>query len=359
MRELIGRLPALDSPAGEGLRVIAYFDTLLDGRVGFEAFLRGAAALTGVPVGMQNVGGRSLLRVDADGRPAPGTSGAKGWPSHEVPEVHGSVSGGGLVWLERTGEALASDALVLERLARALAATLERTQRHGPAATELIADVLDQHQSTTQRSHALTELRLNPDSPLRVLALYPADLEQFAVPDQVDRRRSVELGTSVGTVRALLVMGDSLPTFDRALRVGVGRPVVAARAFESWQGALVALRLTHPGDPHLNAQDLGAAEMLASGIDESDAVHPDVLCLRRLDIRMITTLETFTRHDSVRAVAASLGVHHSTVQARLTTIREHLGYDPTTPLGRARLHLALVALRLTDTRDRATLNGLA
>lgn len=42
MRDLVGRLSALDPDAGAAVQVIAYFDCLVETRAGLEAIVRGA-----------------------------------------------------------------------------------------------------------------------------------------------------------------------------------------------------------------------------------------------------------------------------------------------------------------------------
>jgi hypothetical protein len=50
MKELVGKLSALDPEAGDALKVVTYFDTLMDGHVSIETLVRGAATLAGAPV---------------------------------------------------------------------------------------------------------------------------------------------------------------------------------------------------------------------------------------------------------------------------------------------------------------------
>ena len=51
MQELVARLSALDPEAGTVLKVITYFDKLIEGRVGLETLVRGAAVLSGFVAG--------------------------------------------------------------------------------------------------------------------------------------------------------------------------------------------------------------------------------------------------------------------------------------------------------------------
>ena len=55
VKELAGRLAALDPDAGAAVRVIAYFDRLNDGHAGLETIVRGAAVLSGCPARLADV----------------------------------------------------------------------------------------------------------------------------------------------------------------------------------------------------------------------------------------------------------------------------------------------------------------
>ena len=121
MQGLVWRLKALDPEASESLKVIAYFDALVDGHASAQVLLSGAAVLSGCTAGYA-VDGKSL-RVDASGaRTGPGASeesgsdsakGPEGWPGHDF-------GADGRVWIERSGTAFANDEMILERVAIAL-----------------------------------------------------------------------------------------------------------------------------------------------------------------------------------------------------------------------------------------------
>ena len=67
MKELAGRLAALDPDAGAALQVIAYFDRLIEGRAGLESLVRGAAVLSGCPARLVDEERGVRVRVEADG----------------------------------------------------------------------------------------------------------------------------------------------------------------------------------------------------------------------------------------------------------------------------------------------------
>ncbi|WP_327086295.1 hypothetical protein OIE66_28675 [Nonomuraea sp. NBC_01738] len=140
MRELLGRVTALDSEAGAAMRVIAYFDELLEQRAGLHSVVRGAAFLAGCPARLVDDGRRLRLRIGADGvrlewqhRSDPG------WPAHQVDAEARLI-------LERAGEPTVLDAMILERAAATARSVLDRTRarptRADPALVEILLDPL-------------------------------------------------------------------------------------------------------------------------------------------------------------------------------------------------------------------------
>ncbi|WP_326574367.1 helix-turn-helix domain-containing protein [Streptomyces sp. NBC_00481] len=167
MKELAGRLTAVDPDAGAAVRVIAYFDTLAEGRAGLEALVRGAAVLAGCPARLVDTERRVHVRVEPDGRrqdcdlPPDPT-----WPS--APLVPG---GEPALWLERAGNAEPSvvDAVILERAAGVLRLVLDRTRGRAPLSPAddpaLVETVLDATATEQARLHAARRLGLDPDDP--------------------------------------------------------------------------------------------------------------------------------------------------------------------------------------------------
>ncbi|GAV39970.1 helix-turn-helix domain-containing protein [Streptomyces acidiscabies] len=99
MKELAGRLSAVDPVAGAAVGVIAYFDRLAEARAGVEALVRGAAVLAGVPVRLVDEERRVRVRVEADGvRRDDDTPPDPAWPSAPL-----TPGGRPALWLERGG----------------------------------------------------------------------------------------------------------------------------------------------------------------------------------------------------------------------------------------------------------------
>ncbi|MFC7621224.1 helix-turn-helix domain-containing protein [Microlunatus sp. GCM10028923] len=326
MQELTGRLMSLDPEAGEGLRVVAHFDALVDAQVGIEALLRAAVMLSGCPVGYadQSRG----VRIAADGR-------RHDHGRQPPPDACTRATADGVVWLERYGGGRhPTDAMVLERLA--LAVGIGGRRRRVASDLDPLAVLIDPEPTQGAQRVALARLRLRPDQLIRL----------WAVPD--DHEPPAELPsviTGTGAARARLVLTDDPSRLGGPRRAGRGIEVPAVDAVESARTALVALRLAGDLITTVDAESLGVLVRLADVPDD----HGDVAALAELIKERPwaeDTVEALINTDSLRAAAKLLGVHHATLQARVKTVQERLGYGPDTSLGAHRLAAAFLINRL-------------
>jgi hypothetical protein len=343
VKELLQRLGALDESAEAALKIITYFDTLLEQGAGIEPFLRGAAVLSGFPAGFAHPVHRIWVRVDGEGRPLPGAEdpqAATSWPHKELGD-----GSGGVVWLERPGAPGVNDALLLERVASGLHITLERVSPLDLDDAGAIEVLLSTTSTDDARRKAARRLRLREKSLVRVLAS-PPDAEHLA------GARSAVLGTRVGPVMASVVEAAAeLPP-----RAGVGDAGEIRELDRSWAQAQIALRLSSRVVPQVRWEDLGALGALAQAADANPAVdHEDLDAVAQVCAEEWgeDTLDAILVTDSVRAAAQELGLHHSTVQARQTQVERTLGFKVGSGLGRARLAAALVLHRVRTVRFEA------
>lgn len=332
MKELAGRLAALDPDAGAAVQVIAYFDRLVESRAGLEALVRGAAVLAGCPTRLVDEERRVRVRVEPDGRRAdvPGAP-DPGWPS--APLVPG---GPPALWLERVAaEPSVVDAVVLERAAAAVRAVLDRTRGRAPATRyddpALVETVLDAGAAEQVRLHAARRLGLDTADPAaRVRVVAPAD----------------------GPPRIVPVPGDVEPS---AGRMGVGPAVPVPELPRSWAAARTALRFTsarEPGQRVVWAEELGGVALLAELVGPGAEPPADVRAVEAAAADapwMLRTLQAVASTASLRAAAAEANVHHSTLQDRLAHAEHLLGWPVRTPQGRFRLQLALTLRQLAET----------
>ncbi len=338
MQRLVGHLTSVDPEASESLRIVSYFDVLISRGVGLDGLLRGAAVLSGAIAGAELRG--RISRRDPEGRtPAEGTDAAGRPVSRSGP--------GWSVWIERDGEASPSDEMIVERLA--LGVELLEARRHPEGGLE---PVIDPARTLAERATALARLRIDPATTVRVVAT-PADAPAPTVPSAI-------VPTRFGLLRAALEVLDPSREHSRgiadpgresltgrvpAVRTGLGTPVRADRAPESWDAAIVAFRLSDDADPTVDAADLGAMLLLAQAFDPQHP-HPDVEALAHLGPRSAAILRVLVETESIRSAASVLGMHHSTVQARHEALTRALGYDPRSALGRIRYVAAALLLRL-------------
>nr|WP_240896089.1 helix-turn-helix domain-containing protein [Kineococcus siccus] len=319
------RLAALDPEAGAALRVVSYFDELAAGHAGLAAVVRGAAVLTGSPARLTDDRRHLCVRVAADGRPLPTPATVEeGW-------LRTAVDAGAVLRLERPGPARMVDAVVLERAAALARTVLERTRplpatpaADGRQDPDLLEVLLDAGADERARRGAAQALGIGA-APSRVLAYDDGELR----------------------------VGTTLPTASR--RVGVGPAVAVGELPASALAARRALRLTaegtaaDPGPRVVQAEQVQALLLLADAVTPATAPVADVVALERAAAAgpwVLATLHALTVAPTRRAAAAELGVHHSTLQERLTGAQRLLGWDLHEPAGVQRLHLALALRRL-------------
>jgi hypothetical protein len=371
MEGLLLRLSELDADAEAAVRVIAYFDALVEHRASAEALVRATAGLAECACGLELAEGRTL-RFNPEGKPLAGA------PDN----VSASVDvGPGRLWLERTGQPAPLDELVVERAtiaARILLAPARRTGAPDLADPALVELVLSGRESAADRTRALRLLGLAPDLPVRVIALAEdrgRDPGAAAVALVTRGRpiRSVRVAV-IGGVAAMLLQrkdGTGSPAEDlqaalrgrsqeqqtsAGVRVGVGGNVDGLAAEVSWTQARLALRFAQPGDPSASVVDhdaLGPLALLAEIPTARLRGQPDVLALDALASTEsgaldVAALDAFCRTGSLRQAAAMLYLHHSSVAARLAHVEDALGWHLDEPGDRFRAQLALWARRLAS-----------
>lgn len=281
MKELAGRLAALDPDAGAAVRVIAYFDRLAETRAGLEALVRGAAVLAGCPARLVDAERRVVVRVEPDGRRRdPEGEADPGWPS--APLVPGGPEA---LWLERA-EAGPSvvDAVILERAAGAARAVLDRTRGRAPAAPAddpaLVETLLDATAPEQARLHAARRLGLAPQVRVRAVAAAEGPPRILAADATADLTGSGDARPAHGGGTA--PRRTHGPGAVPSERFGIGPAVPVLELPRSWAAARLALRFTaegddlDPGQRAVAADELGGIALLAELVVPGAEPHPDV-----------------------------------------------------------------------------------
>ncbi|WP_405922598.1 helix-turn-helix domain-containing protein [Streptomyces sp. NBC_00035] len=343
MEALAVRLSHLDSQAEGAIRVVMFYDTLMRRRVDLPALARASAVLAECVTGIRLHGTGRAIRVSSDGReastpPSPASTTASITLDEE--EI-------GTVWLERSSAPGSLDELMLDRLALAAAAVVER---YGPARTTmadpaLVELVISPDSDEAARARALRLLGFAADLPVRVIAVR-SQLPLDKIGCLVCPGRPVK-AAPLADVGVILATREDLARFPAGVRAGIG---AAESPDRSWREARTALRFTTPREPVIRYADLGALALLAEIPQETARENTDVAAIVRMADTPadLETLDAYCATGSLRRAADLLHLHHSSVSRRLEQIGKVLGFELTQPTGLVRAGLALTAWRLLD-----------
>jgi PucR C-terminal helix-turn-helix domain len=345
MEALALRLSHLDSQAEGALRVVMFYDTLMRRRVDLPALARASAGLAECVAGLRLHGTGRTIRMSPDGRqapaPPPPTSTTTTAPITLDEEEIGTV------WLERPGAPGPLDDLLLDRLAIAAAAVMER---YGPARTTmadpaLVELVISADSDQAARARALRLLGFAADLPVRVAAVR-SQLPLDQVGGLVCPARPVKAASLAG-VGVLLATTVDPARFPAGVRAGIA---AAERPDRSWRQARTALGFTTARQPVVRYDDLGALALLAEIPQDAARDNTDIAAITRMagNPEDLETLDAYCHTGSLRRAADLLHLHHSSVARRLDQLGKTLGINLTEPSGLLRARLALTAWRLLN-----------
>ncbi|MFI7520100.1 PucR family transcriptional regulator [Micromonospora globbae] len=343
MEALVERLSGLDPHLGGAIRVVMFYDTLMRRRVDLPALARASAGLAECVVGIRLTGTGRVIRVTPDGRKA---SGPPSPASSEGPIILDEEEIG-TVWLERPGPPSLLDEALLERLAIAVAAVVER---YGPAHTTmadpaLVELVISADSDEAARARAMRLLGFPADLPVRVVAVR-SRLPLDKVGSLICPARLVK-AAPLADVGVILAGTVDPARFPAGVRAGIG---AVDRPDRSWLQARTALRFTTPRQPIVHHDDLGALTLLAEIRQDAARDNADVAAIARMagSPEDLETLDAYCTTGSLRGAAEHLHLHHSSVARRIDQIAKTLGVDLTEPTGLMRARLALTVWRLLD-----------
>ncbi|WP_217199958.1 helix-turn-helix domain-containing protein [Streptomyces buecherae] len=343
MEALAERLSQLDSHVQGVVRVVAFYDTLMRRRVDLPALARASAGLAECVAGIRLHGTGWTIRIAPDGREVS----APPQPMSLIVPITLDEEELGTVWLERPGSPGSLDDVLLDRLALAVASTVER---YGPARTTmadpaLVELAISSGTDEAARARALRLLGFAADLPLRVLAVRSqAPLGKIGTLICPGRPVKAAPVGDVGVILATTIDPERIPA---GVRAGIGAP---ASPDHSWRQARTALRFTTRREPVIHYDSLGALALLAEIPQDAVRDNPDVAALVRVAARPedLEILDAYCATGSLRRAADLLHMHHSSVARRLEQIGKALGIELTEPTGLIRARLALTTRRLID-----------
>lgn len=343
MEALVARLSQLDSEAEGVVRIVMFFDTLMRRRVDLPALVRASAGLAECVAGIRLHGTGRTVRVSCDGREASVPS----LPASTAAPITLDEEEIGTVWLERPGPPVPLDDVLLDRLAIAAAAVVER---YGPARTTmadpaLVELVISTDSDDASRSRALRLLGFGADLPVRVVAVR-SKLPLDQVGGLISPAHLVK-AAPLGGVGVILATTVDPARFPSGVLAGLG---AADSPDRSWRDARTALRFATARQPVVQYDDLGALALLAQVPQDAARDNADVAAIARLagNPEDLETLDTYCAAGSLRRAADLLHLHHSSVARRLEQIGRTLGIELTDPTGLLRARVAVTAWRLLD-----------
>lgn len=313
MRDLLARLAQRDEDAAAALRVLDYFDALDGGTAGPEAYLRGAAGLTACAVGLVLSRRRLALRIGAAGDRLPTDRNFE--PSDDW--VTRTLAGSPVdkIWIESTANSTFTQ-LVLERVAEGVERWLARMDAMVPEPPQAWATLLNDPVPEERREQLFAALRLDETKRYQVVAQIPPT-----------PRTEIHAHT---TVQGVQVVASIHPAPFRmelevgsAARFGIGPDVEVRDLLESWELAVVVLRLARPGEA-LPWDHLVVLGPLLRRADPADLLaDPVVAAIEAGNLSWLDqTVTAVTQTGSVRGAADLLGLHHSTVQKRIDRVQQ-------------------------------------
>lgn len=343
MEALVARLSQLDPEAEGVLRIVMFYDTLMRRRVDLPTLARASAGLAECVVGVRLHSTGRTIRVSPDGGEVPASQSRV---SSAVPITLDDEEIG-TAWLERPGPHKSLDEALLERLAIAVAAVVER---YGPARTTMadpaLVELAISSDDDAARARALRLLGFAADLPPRVVAVRSRlPLNRISGLICPDRPVKAALLSGTGVILATTVDAKRFPA---GVRAGIG---VAESPDRAWREARTALRFTTPRRPVVHYEELGALTLLSLVPRDTVRDNTDVAAIARLADGAgipdaLDTLDAYCATGSLRRAAELLHVHHSSVSRRLEQIGKALGIDLADPTGLLRAQLALTAWRL-------------
>ncbi|MCX5380518.1 helix-turn-helix domain-containing protein [Streptomyces sp. NBC_00091] len=343
MEALAVRLSGLDPYVDGAMRIVAFYDTLMRRRVDLPALARASAGLAECVAGIRLHGTGWTIRVSPDGREAsapPASASASVAITLDEEEI-------GTVWLERPGPVVPLDDVVLDRLALAAGAVVEK---YGPARTTmadpaLVELAVSPGTDEAARARALRLLGFAAGLPVRVVAVR-SPLALDGIGGLACPGGPVKAAT-LADVGVILATAVDPARFPAGVRAGIG---AAESPDRSWREARTALRFTTARRPVVHHEELGALALLAEIPQEVSRGNADVAAIARIagSPEDLETLDAYCATGSLRRAADLLHLHHSSVARRLEQLARTLGIELTEPTGLIRARLALTAWRLLD-----------
>lgn len=344
------RLAELDADSAGLVRVIDYFDTLVRHGADIASLLRASATLADCVVGIETsgkFGSRDTRRYDPRGQWSP-------WPQRTRTTAKEIVIGdvvAGRVWIERLGDRVPLDEMLVDRMALTAASILQprRPLTDAEHSRNLLLP-MDEFAVLT----ACTALRIDPSTCVRVVVTKSGADPRLSVFADATPGRATGVEIDGDSLRLILDPGPSRPISSdgntaRLTYAGISLASKASEAHLVIGTARFARDQASKCTPVVNADDLGALVLLAPGpkvehVRVKDMTNALGLQTSETGVQLLATLRAYLRCGTLRATADSMHLHHSSVAHRLTKLSDHFGFGVDALENRARATAMIMLL---------------
>ncbi|MFC8934275.1 PucR family transcriptional regulator [Rhodococcus sp. NPDC057135] len=356
MQGLMYRLAELDADSAGLVRVIDYFDTLVRHGADTASLLRASAQLADCVVGIEIVEhGRSkknLRRCDPRGRWSPEPQRT---PS-TIRDIAVDDEVLGTVWIERPGTNLPLDEMLVDRMA--LTASIILRPRRLLTATEHTYNLLFPMDELAVLT-SCASLGLDPATPVRVitsaaLPMNPNTTAHLTISKDWSPGKAAGVeadGEFLNLVTASFTATTELSegALSLSIRAGISLTAAVSEVNTIISTARFARAQASETTPIVNADDLGALNLLAPGSHIDHSRIPDLVLAKEIGdtkqgFELLETLRTYLRSGTLRATADAMHLHHSSVAHRLTKLSQHVGFHVDTIENRARATAMMLVL---------------
>jgi hypothetical protein len=336
---ILRRLSAEGSEAENAIRVIAFFDRLVETRAGLEELIRSSARLVSAPAGFASETLDKSWAFDARGRPL----------DSEVPHdafarsVVTDSRTAGIVWVQSFSKNAALGDLIIERMGLAASIILGRAISTAVSPdTSPLGQLLAREIAAQDRANSAWSLGFRVDWTVRVLvaategglSVVDSAIQSWAKSRdikcskaQIDDRFIVALIQDVGNFAVTTYPNWS---FLSAL----GSRVSVLEAYESLETARQAIYLTSAdlGPKFVDYENLGPLVHIAAlspTVAKNTNFVEQLTFLSQSEVGRgeLIALDTFCRFHSLRAASAQMNLHHSSLAHRLKNAEKKLNID--------------------------------
>ncbi len=356
---LLRRLSSDSSEAQSALRVIAFFDRLVETRGGIEELIRSSARLMGASAGFIGDGGLPSWGYDSRGRSV--SSVIPATASQRTVALEGAAVG--VIWIVKGegGEHMVE--LIMERMTLSAIVILDRAYEGVQPLSSPAEVALDRNASMEQRAAALSELRFRSEWTVRVLVTR-SSLGEKGTTEYIRlwaQATGMQCAAPVfeGEFSLVIVRAEGELTTDRLpgwpFLAAFGARSSALTAFESLDTGRAAILLTSEllGPNVIDYETVGPLVHIASLTPETAATTVFVRQLNYLaqsetGLGELKALDKFCEHRSLRAASLELNLHHSSLAHRLRNVEKKLSIDLADPRTLFLITLALQLFRVAS-----------